>query len=388
MLLAARGADGLEVASAACREAGAPGVGMLALDITDAASGERVRSACLEHFGRIDVLVNNAGTSTVRALDELTDDDWQAQWELHVMAPMRLMRAAAPAMAEAGWGRIVNVCSSSGKRPGAAERGLLRGEGGGALALARRSPTRTPRVACSSTRSPPGRWPRELWIAPGGLADQVGRRPGHDPRGGARGARRAVFRSGASERPRRSRLSSSSCALRRRPMSPAPRGRSTAALVAVIIWSRPSCCPSTPKPSARPIPPSTYAVGREKIREFAAAVGETNPLHLDLEAARAAGHEDVVAPPMFAVVYAGASLTPALFDPEVGIDFAMMVHGGQEFAGAGWSSPATRSPPRRRSRTSRLAAGIGFYVFESVSKNQRGETVCTGRWTNIVRGAQ
>ena len=43
----------------------------------------------------------------------------------------------------------------------------------------------------------------------------------------------------------------------------------------------------------------TYAVGREKIREYALAVGETNPLHLDLEAARAAGHADLVAPPMF-----------------------------------------------------------------------------------------
>ena len=64
-----------------------------------------------------DILVNNAGTSFARALDELTEDDWQAQWELHVMASMRLMRAFAPAMAERGWGRIVNVTSSAGKRP-------------------------------------------------------------------------------------------------------------------------------------------------------------------------------------------------------------------------------------------------------------------------------
>ena len=57
----------------------------------------------------VDILVNNAGTSFARPLDELTDDDWQRQWELHVMAPMRLMRAAAPRMAAAGGGRIVNV---------------------------------------------------------------------------------------------------------------------------------------------------------------------------------------------------------------------------------------------------------------------------------------
>src|SRR2546423_2048080 len=77
--------------------------------------------------------------------------------------------------------------------------------------------------------------------------------------------------------------------------------------------------------------PTQYAVGREKIREYAAAVGETNPLYFDVEAARAAGYADVVAPPMFAVVFASRSVAPALFDPEVGMNFAMMVHGGQEF---------------------------------------------------------
>src|SRR5437763_11129406 len=77
--------------------------------------------------------------------------------------------------------------------------------------------------------------------------------------------------------------------------------------------------------------PVTYAVGREKVREYASAVGETNPLHHDLDAARAAGHRDLVAPPMFAVVYAGKAVIPSLFDPEVGMNFAMMVHGAQEF---------------------------------------------------------
>src|SRR5881394_2674002 len=79
-------------------------------------------------------------------------------------------------------------------------------------------------------------------------------------------------------------------------------------------------------------PPLIYAVGREKVREYALAVGETNPLHLDVEAARAAGYADVVAPPMFAVVYTSQAIWPAMADPEVGMDFARMVHGGQEFA--------------------------------------------------------
>ena len=76
-------------------------------------------------------------------------------------------------------------------------------------------------------------------------------------------------------------------------------------------------------------PATNYAVGREKVREFAAAVGEENPLHHDVDAAREAGYADVVAPPMFAVVFGGRAMAPALFDPEVGIDFSRMVHGGQ-----------------------------------------------------------
>ena len=77
--------------------------------------------------------------------------------------------------------------------------------------------------------------------------------------------------------------------------------------------------------------PTLYAVGREKIKEYARAVGETNPIHLDVEAARAAGYADVVAPPMFAVVYSAPSVGPPIFDPEIELNFAMMVHGGQEF---------------------------------------------------------
>jgi acyl dehydratase len=132
--------------------------------------------------------------------------------------------------------------------------------------------------------------------------------------------------------------------------------------------------------------PTTYAVGREKIREYAAAVGETNPLHFDVDAARAAGYADVVAPPMVVVVYAGRSVGPAVFDPDVGINFAMMVHGSQEFSWgplvvAGDEITTTASVKDIADR-----GGMAFYVFESVSENQSGETVCTGTWTNIVRG--
>ena len=132
-------------------------------------------------------------------------------------------------------------------------------------------------------------------------------------------------------------------------------------------------------------PPSSYAVGREKVREFASAVGEENPLHHDLEAARAAGYGDVVAPPMFAVVYSGRAITPALFDPEVGIDFARMVHGGQDFV---WGPPVVAGDEIETEvevKDVSERGGLHFFVFESRSKNQDGDTVCTGTWTNIVR---
>ena len=135
-------------------------------------------------------------------------------------------------------------------------------------------------------------------------------------------------------------------------------------------------------------PPTTYAVGREKVRENALAVGETNPLHLDVDAARAAGHADVVAPPMFAVVYSAPAMGPVVFDPDVAMNFAMMVHGGQEFRWGPLVVAGDEVTTAIEVKSIEARDGRGYYVFESVSKNQDGETVCTGTWTNIVRGVQ
>ncbi|MCW2984351.1 MAG: MaoC family dehydratase [Conexibacter sp.] len=140
-------------------------------------------------------------------------------------------------------------------------------------------------------------------------------------------------------------------------------------------------------PVGKSYPPTPYAVGREKIKEYARVTGETDPLHLDHEAARAAGYADVVAPPMFAVVYCSPAMGPVYFDPELGIDFARLVHGGQEFKWgplvvAGDEIATTVSVKSIEER-----AGNGFFVFESVSTNQRADIVAVGTWTNIVRGA-
>jgi acyl dehydratase len=134
-------------------------------------------------------------------------------------------------------------------------------------------------------------------------------------------------------------------------------------------------------------PPLVYAVGREKVREYALATGETDPLHLDPQAARAAGHADVVAPPMFAVVYAAPALAPAILDPEVGIDFARMVHGAQAFTWGPLVVAGDEVTTSVQIADIAESGGMGFFSFTSVSTNQRGETVCEGTWTNIVRGA-
>ncbi|HEU4702174.1 MAG TPA: MaoC family dehydratase N-terminal domain-containing protein [Conexibacter sp.] len=135
-------------------------------------------------------------------------------------------------------------------------------------------------------------------------------------------------------------------------------------------------------------PPSSYAVGREKIREYAAAVGETNPLHHDLDAARAAGHPDLVAPPMFAAVYSRSAMIHPLLDPEVGIDFGRMVHGAQEFtwdrlvvAGDEIATTATVLSIEER-------GGLGFFAIETHSADAQGARVCRGLWTHVVRGEQ
>src|ERR671916_253675 len=83
-------------------------------------------------------------------------------------------------------------------------------------------------------------------------------------------------------------------------------------------------------------PTATYEVGVEKIREYAHAIGETESVHHERDAAREAGFRDVVAPPMFAVVYSARAMAPAVLDPELGIDLGRMLHGSQEFV---WGEP-------------------------------------------------
>jgi acyl dehydratase len=133
-------------------------------------------------------------------------------------------------------------------------------------------------------------------------------------------------------------------------------------------------------------PPFEYEVGKEKIAEYARAVGEDNPVYFDREEAKQAGFRDVPAPPMFAVVYSAGAVAPGMLDPDVGINLAMMVHGAQEFV---WAEPVCSGDVITTEASVKDISekrGLGFYVFESVSRNQDGQEVVRGTWTNIVRG--
>jgi 3-oxoacyl-[acyl-carrier protein] reductase len=162
-MLAAEGAEVLTVSR---------GGADLELDLTEPESADRVVAECRKRHGRVDVLVNNAGTSHVKPLDELTDADWRGQWELHVMVPMRLMRAAAPLMARAGGGRIVNVCSSSGKRPSLTNAAYSVSKAA-ELSLSRVFADTWSHKGVLVNAVTPGPVKTSLWLADGGLADQT-----------------------------------------------------------------------------------------------------------------------------------------------------------------------------------------------------------------------
>jgi 3-oxoacyl-[acyl-carrier protein] reductase len=145
------------------------------LDVSAPDAGERLLHACPEPPW---ALVNNAGTSRARALEDLTDADWQEQWDLHVMAPMRLMRAFAPAMAAAGGGRIVNVSSSSGRRPSGRLDASYSVTKAAELSLSRVFADAFAAQGVLVNAVTPGAVEGELWKEEGGLADQIAARTG------------------------------------------------------------------------------------------------------------------------------------------------------------------------------------------------------------------
>jgi NAD(P)-dependent dehydrogenase (short-subunit alcohol dehydrogenase family) len=189
VLLVARGADLLAEAAGKCREqaTGDASVATLAIDVTAEGAAERIVAAASDELGEPDVLVNNAGTAIWRDLDHVPEPDWYAAWELNVMAPMRLMKAAVPGMAERGWGRIVNVSSSAGKRP-SQRLGEYSVAKAAQLSLSRLYADRHLRDGVLVNAVCPGVTASEMWMEPGGLLDQAKELQGADSREQAREA--------------------------------------------------------------------------------------------------------------------------------------------------------------------------------------------------------
>lgn len=144
-------------------------------DLTVPGEADRLIAATVERFGRIDVLVNNAGGTSIRRLDELTDADWAASFELNLMTAVRATRAALPVMRGHGGGAIVNVASTAAKRPSATlpEYSVMKA---GLLSFSRlvADVHAADGIRCNAVT--PGPTGTEAWLGEGGLADQQGER--------------------------------------------------------------------------------------------------------------------------------------------------------------------------------------------------------------------
>jgi 3-oxoacyl-[acyl-carrier protein] reductase len=177
VLLVARSKEELADAASDCgRSGGATGgrAAPFACDVTDGDAGDRILAEATDRFGQVDVLVNNAGTARWRDLDDVPDEDWQAAWEVNVMAAHRAIKAVAGGMRERGWGRIVNVSSTAGKRPSGhmPEYSVAKAA---LLSLSRLYADRYAAEGVLVNAVCPGPTKSELWVGPGGLAEQSAR---------------------------------------------------------------------------------------------------------------------------------------------------------------------------------------------------------------------
>jgi NAD(P)-dependent dehydrogenase (short-subunit alcohol dehydrogenase family) len=144
-------------------------------DLSQAGEPERVVRETIERHGRLDVLVNNVGFSQIRKLEDVTDDVWQASFELNLMSAVRATRAALPGMRERGAGTIVNVSSTAAKRPstGMPDYSVLKAA---LLSYSRLVADLYAKDGIRCNAVTPGPTATQAWLGEGGLADQQGER--------------------------------------------------------------------------------------------------------------------------------------------------------------------------------------------------------------------
>jgi acyl dehydratase len=135
-------------------------------------------------------------------------------------------------------------------------------------------------------------------------------------------------------------------------------------------------------------PTAPYAVGREKIREFAEAVGAWDVVHTDQAQARSRGYRDVIAPPTFAVLIAQQCDSQFIVDPEAGIDFSRLVHGEQRFVHHRPITAGDEIVGVLTVDSVKLAGGNAMVTTRSELSTVGGEPVCTATSTVVIRGGE
>jgi 3-oxoacyl-[acyl-carrier protein] reductase len=175
LVLVARSEDGLAETAAQCGGQAST----FATDLTDPEAAERIFAVAADRLGQVEVLVNNAGVSADLPLSTITASDFQAQFEIHVLAPLRLMQVFAPAMAERGYGRIVNVASIAGRRPTQTNIAYSAAKAA-ELSLTRAFADYYAGQGVCVNAVNPGAVDGPMWMEPGGLADQIAAHRGLD----------------------------------------------------------------------------------------------------------------------------------------------------------------------------------------------------------------
>ena len=167
-------AEGAKVVTSG-RRPGGVGELHVAADLTQPGEPERLVAEAEQRFGRIDGLVNNVGGTEVRRLEDVTDEDWQRSFELNLMTAIRTTRAVLPGLRERGAGSIVNVSSTSGKRPSATlpEYSVMKA---GMLSYSRLVADVYAKDGIRCNAVTPGPTATEAWTGAGGLAEQQGDR--------------------------------------------------------------------------------------------------------------------------------------------------------------------------------------------------------------------
>jgi 3-oxoacyl-[acyl-carrier protein] reductase len=153
------------------------GIGDLhvAADLARPGEPQRVIGAALERFDRVDCLVNNVGWAEIHRFEDLDEEMWERSWQINVMSAVRALRAALPAMQQAGAGAIVNVASSAGKRPSTSmpEYSVMKAA---LLSLSRLVADLYAKDGIRCNAVTPGPTGTEAWLGEGGLAEQQGSR--------------------------------------------------------------------------------------------------------------------------------------------------------------------------------------------------------------------